>query len=78
MTYIYLWIMSLYDPKFDLKIKVGHSDLYSQASDFALYLEKIPCINNILLEYPSMSSDFSPENKCRSQWPIFHSPVILP
>ena len=32
--------MSRYDPKFDLKIKVGHSDLYSQAIDFALYLEK--------------------------------------
>ena len=41
-------------------------------------LKNISCINNILLEYPSMSSDFWPENKCRSQWPIFHSTVILP
>ena len=31
--------MSQYDPMFDLKINVGHCDLYFMSSDFALYLE---------------------------------------
>ena len=31
--------MSRVDPKFDLKINVGHCDLYFMVSDFALYLE---------------------------------------
>ena len=38
---------------FDLKINVGHCDLY-------------------------LWSDAWPQNKCRSPWPIFHGPVILP
>ena len=29
-----------YDPKFDLKINVGHSDYISRSSNFASYLEK--------------------------------------
>ena len=31
--------MNQYDPTFDLKINVGHFDLYSMACDFALYFE---------------------------------------
>ena len=31
--------MIQYDPMFDLKINVGHCDLYPWSSDFALYLE---------------------------------------
>ena len=31
--------MCQYDTPFDLKINVGHGDLYSWFSDFALYLE---------------------------------------
>ena len=31
--------MSQYDPKFDLKINIGHYDLYSWSSDFAVYIE---------------------------------------
>ena len=36
--YVILWSMNQYDLPFDLKIKVGHCDLY-RSSDFALYLE---------------------------------------
>ena len=47
-------------------------------SDFALYFEKknISFINTILLDYTSESHDILYQNKYRSQWPIFHSPVI--
>ena len=31
--------MNKYDPTFDLKINVGHCDLFSWSSDCALYLE---------------------------------------
>ena len=31
--------MSQYDLTFDLKIKMGHYDLYFSVSDFALYFE---------------------------------------
>ena len=31
--------MNQYDLTFDLKINVGHCDLYSMSSDFALHLE---------------------------------------
>ena len=31
--------MSQYDPKFDLKINIGHCDIYFMVSDFALHLE---------------------------------------
>ena len=31
--------MNQYDPTFNLKINVGHCDLYFMVSDFVLYLE---------------------------------------
>ena len=44
------------------------ASIHIWTSDFALYLEKnISCINTILLDYPSVSPDISPQNKCRSQ-----------
>ena len=30
------------------------------------------------LEYESVQPDVWPQNKCRSLWPIFHGPVIVP
>ena len=35
----YFGSMNQYDPMFDLKINIGHHDLYSWSRDFALYLE---------------------------------------
>ena len=32
----------------------------------------------ILLEYESVWPEVCPQNKCRSLWPIFHGPVIVP
>ena len=35
-------------------------------------------MNIILWDYESVWPDMWPQNKCRSLWPIFHGPVILP
>ena len=35
-------------------------------------------MNIILLDYESVCHNIWPKNKCRSLWPIFHGPLILP
>ena len=35
-------------------------------------------MNNIRWDYKSVWHDIWPQNKCRSLWPIFNGPVILP
>ena len=69
--------MSQYDLMFDLKIKVGHCDLFSWFSDFAI-LKTNWCINVIPLNNESVWLDALPQNKTVSLWPIFHGSVILP
>ena len=32
----------------------------------------------VLLEYESVGPDIWPKHKCRSLWPIFHGPMIVP
>ena len=59
-----------YLPTFDLKINVGHSDLLFTVQLLTLYLEEY-------LEYVSVWPEGWLQNKCMSQWPIFHSPVIF-
>ena len=70
--------MSRYDPKFDLKINVGHYDLYFMVHWFCLISWRLWYINTILWDYESVWPEVWPQNKCRSLWPIFHGPVILP
>ena len=41
-------------------------------------LKTIWCMYIILCDYESIWPEVSPQNKCRSLWPIFHGPVILP
>ena len=65
------------DPTFDLKINVGHCDLYSMVQWFSL-ISSIWCMNNIIWDYESVWPKVWPQNKYRSLWPIFHGPVILP
>ena len=48
----------------------------SQSSDFSLYLED--CLVDEHRLDKSLWHNLWPQNKCRSQWPIFHSSVILP
>ena len=50
----------------------------SWSCDFALYLKDRWCRNILLQNYESVWPDVQPKNKCRSLWPIFHGPVILP
>ena len=46
--------MTQYDPKFDLKINVSHSNLHLQSSNFALYLEENLIVNIIVMDYESV------------------------
>ena len=46
--------MSQYDPKFDLKINIGHYDIISWSSDFALYLEDYLMHEHYYLRYESI------------------------
>ena len=43
--------MNQYDPTFDLKINVGHCDLYLMSSDFALYIEDYSMYDIIIWDY---------------------------
>ena len=73
-----LRIMSHYEPKFDLKVNVSHSDQILQSSNFDLYLgEYLMCKHHTYGLWVSMTWSLTP-NKCRSQWPIFLASVILP
>ena len=49
----------------------------SCSSDFALYLEEYLIYEHHTLRL-SVWPEVWPENKCRSLWPIFHGPLILP
>ena len=71
--------MSQFDPTFDLKRNVGHCDLYFMVQWFCLISWRLFDIwtpyFGIMSQYDPM---FDPKNNCRSLWPIFHGPVILP
>ena len=74
----YFRIMSQYDLTFDLKINVGRFDLYFMVQWFCLILKPFWYMNTIHWDYESVWPDVRPKNNCRSLWPIFHGPVILP
>ena len=69
----YFGIMSQYNPMFDLKINVGHCDLYFMVQWFCLISWRL-----IVWDFESVWPDVWPKNKCRSLWLVFHGPVILP
>ena len=72
-------IINQYDPTFALKIDEGHCDLYFMVQWFCVISWKtIWCMNIILRDCESVWPDNWPQNKCRSLWPIFHGPAILP
>ena len=57
----------------------GQHDLYFTVQWFCLISWRLFwCTYIILSEYESVRPDIWPQNKCRSLWPIFHSPVIVP
>ena len=58
--------------------KVGHLDLYFMVQWFWPYILNVNgCMNIIIWDYELVWSNSWPKSKCRSLWPIFHSPVIL-
>ena len=70
----YFGIMTLYDTTFNLKINIGHRELYCMVQWFCL----IPWrLLDVWASY-SVWHNICPQIKCRSLWPIFHGPVILP
>ena len=74
----YFGIMSQYDTTFNLKINVGHCDLYFMVQWFCLIGWRIWYMNTILWDCESVWPDVWPQNICRTRWPIFHGPMILP
>ena len=69
----YFRIMTQYEPTFDLKVIVGHCDLYIHGPVIVPYtLKTISCMNIIICDYESVWPDAWPQNKCKSLWPIFH------
>ena len=71
--------MNQYDPAFDLKINVGHCDLYFMVQWLCLLPWRLFHVGTSLFGFMNpydLMHDL--KNKCRSLWPIFHSPVILP
>ena len=59
--------MNQYDSTFDLKINVGHCDLCSWSSDFALYLEDYLMYEHHSLDYVLYDSMFDLKiNVCHS------------
>ena len=72
-------IMSQHDQTFDLKINIGHGDLYFMDQWFCLISWRLFDIKHHTLGlWVSMTPDVWPKNKCRSLWSVFHGPVILP
>ena len=73
-----IWKLSHFDVIFYLKIKVGHSDLYFIGQWFCHISWRQRWMNVKLFDYVSVWTNLWPQNKCWSQWHIFHHPVILP
>ena len=73
----YFGIINQYDPRFDLKIKIGHCDLYFLVQWFFLVSGRLfdvwTSLFGIMVQY-----DLTFDLKCMSLWPIFHGQVIVP
>ena len=71
--------MSQYDLTHDLKINVGHCDLYFMVHWFCLISWRL---FDVWTSYFGIMSQYDltfwPQNTCTSLWLIFHDPVILP
>ena len=66
--------MSQYDQTSDLKIFIGHCDLYFMVSDFALNLEDCLMFEHYTFNYIVIMSQCSAAfslKQCRSQWFMF-------
>ena len=72
----YFGIMSQYDPMFNLKIFVGHCDLYFMVQWFCLISWKP--MSGWTSYYESVWLDIWPQNIWLSLWPIFHGPLNVP
>ena len=63
--------------QYDLKIHVGHSDIFHGPVILPYILKTIWCMYIILSKYEPERQRLT-SDKCRSLWPIFHGPVIVP
>ena len=70
--------MGQYDPTFDLKINVGHCDLYFMVQRFCLiYSKTIWWMIVIFSDNETVWHRDWPHQVYVGQWPIFYGPVIL-
>ena len=69
----YFRILSQFDPTFDLKINVGHSNLFFHSPMILPYILNSIFWMTVILWKMCLWH----QNKFRSQWPIFHGPVIF-
>ena len=72
----YFGIMVQYDRTYDLRINVGHCDLYFMVQWFCLISPRLfdGCVFS---DNETVWPKLWPQNKYRSTWPIFHGLVIL-
>ena len=75
---IILGIMSQYDPTYDLQIFVGHCDLYFMVHWICPTSWRLFGVWTSYFRIMSQYDTTFDLKKCRSLWPIFHGPVILP
>ena len=70
----YFGIMSQYDQTCDLKINVGHCNLYFMVQWFFLpyMLKTLWCLNINIWDYDLVWPDVWPQNKFRLLWPIIY------
>ena len=77
-----IWWMNVIlsnNESFDLKINIGQYDLYFTVQCFCLISWRLfNGWTSYFWDNESVWHKLWVNNKCRSQWPIFHGPVILP
>ena len=74
----FIYFNGLVAIEIDLIINVGPVTYIKWCSDFAFYLEEFFMVESHILGYWVSVMQLLTCKNCRSQWPIFHGPVILP
>ena len=75
---IIIWDYESVWPDVDLKIIVGHSDLYFMVQWFCVLAWRLFDVWTSYFRIMGQYDQTFDLKKCKSLWPIFHGPVILP
>ena len=74
----YFGLTSQHDLTFDLKINVGHCDPYFMVQWFCLISWRLFHVWTSYFGFMSQYDTTFDLKPCRSLWPIFHGPLIMP